>query len=1370
MNTFEENNGIYGYENSKVKKQKEMLGYADATATYPLYNNSVSDMNEQMHLGAQQLRESQQRWDNWVEMDRNKALLNSQKEFLVPKNTEERRRRMFVTAPNVVNNALNDYYNDTFKPNLTTERKKADESAMEAYKQYATVPGANPMTALGELNSKSDPMTALDKAMVADDNGVLDKISERYASYAGLDPKEYRRTVLEPALRNRAVGEFIDERTPKSTMEYIGRGTWRNSLMGGLTDFALQGYSRNSNQRFLDDAAMENYKPSRTEQWVAGVGGLLVDAGIFAGIGTGASKLTGATTNIIKKRAVNKLLANGATNGLTREAAEQIVKNSMVNSLSSKIVQSSMTQGLTLGTYDAAHSVVDDLLHGEDINAGNAALAFTKGAATGTMLGTVGTPLRAVSRGLTGGKKLVAATGVLSAESAVFTASTELEKAASGIEIEPIDLLHDFSESTATLLAMRMFHWRPTGAKEKLNTVGRLKGDLRFSLPEADEVAKAGVNPNDFVANVEKCLNFYQKNSEKAQERVIEDYLKLMSNKELSASTRSKLLYIVENKITSTPPLPVDYKIENLGKGNFEFITYDAEGLPIEKQLYSGEEAMENACFNQIGRIRRNRIANSENMLMQRYDSQNFFRQAGQYARETATDVDVISDIMYRKANKESLTVPEENMMNDILQRSNYSDTEVGQMLYEIRRNIENKYKLNEGSLLAAIDKNALYCSPAENEALNAYEMAIENEIKNLYGGTSKERAKYLSTYPGKYSGKGNAELQRWELNDYRVSELNRLYSQRSRLQEIEDKAIEAEKVAESLGTDIEFVRNEDEISVLDPQYRNKIRSLGWYDENKNKIVINLPNNADISEVKKTVVHETVGHKGFAELFGDNYYKFLDEIYARGSKEVRDGIDAQMERNGSFYAGADEYLAMLSERTTSTPEQRNLLQRFHDFVKDMLRRFNIYNSEISENELVSLIQRHHSAMLRQRTSGNYRKRAFTPFETAWSGYGDYRDYGNNGVKNDLPKYRYRYIGEKGATELKDKDRQFLDRLGMAKSMQKRNIPMELIREKTGWEKDEKGSWRMPVNNDLHNVRVGDYVYRSLRLSEPLRAKLYLKIINKPFYLRTDDEKLVLDKYYKMRLPYDDSATLGDIMYEPLFFTAYPSIEKTPVVFSNMIKGYVKYDNDSKKLVVDKSVFAHPDKESIFLSTVQHIVQDYEGMEYVPLNKTKVSDIVKKRYSEAIGYLKFISNLEKYGFESETIEKYKKLFLNDFKVRFEDFKKLYPTVYNFAQKADPLYDYESNESRVNLIDLNDARYKAFLGPLDIIDIKKTLDDAETDVRGNKYNRSLRDAELFSNKNDIWLYGDPYMNEYKRYDGINTKRRRRLYDEDEEFLLN
>lgn len=1346
MGMFDENRGVYGYKDSKSKKLRDAAFDASVSSDDGVMSNADKEYLTDMALGMEESKRALGRKaEHYAAIDNadmSQYYMNSQKSHLVPEDTEERRRRVFATSPKVVEGALNDYYKNTFAPIHRAKRTEADKIASDAYRRYATVPGANPHTALGVLNAESDPLRTLDNTMHTADGGELDKIAERYARYAGLSPQEYRQIVLEPALRNRAIGDLVDENTPKSGIEYFGRGAWRNSLLGGLSDLAEQGYSRSYGKRFINDAAMENYNASRGERLAAGVGGLLLDSGIFAGIGSVASKATGSATSLVAKQAASRMLAKGAANGMTREMAEQTVKNSMINSLSTKIVQSSMNQGITLGAYDAAHSVVDDLLHGENIDGGKALGAFGRGAATGAALGVVGTPLKVASRGLTGGRKLAASAGVLSAESAVFTGMGQIEKASSGIEIEPIDLVNDFGDSMATLLAMRMFHWKPSGAAEKLNSVGRLKQEFRFTMPERKQIAAAGIDPDQFISNLEKSLNIYSKNSGKAAENVKEDYLRLMSNEELTPATRSKLLYIVENKLSSTPPDIVDYEIRSLDGGNYEMSLYDAEGRKIETIECEGQEGLKSALFTKTGNLRRNRIANYEHMLTRSYDSQNFFRQAGIYAKETGMNIDAISDAMYRKAMKEPVSDGEQAAIDEILRRSNYNDSEVGQLLYMLRRSLEQKYNLNEGSLLSAIEKSSFHCSKNENAALNEYEKMMEAEVKALYAGTSAERSRILSREDARYQGLGNEELKEQEKKDYiiesiktgrgpnegsipTISEKYGMFADGLRKppywdpryvwnvsgiihtkKSIEESAVEVKRFAKELGCDIKVICDEEELPMDDVEYTLKLRARGWYDRVNDKVVINLPNNISLNEMKKTVVHEVVGHRGLSKLFGNYYYDFMEEVYQRGSKEVRDGIDFYRRSYGSpsYYTGVDEYLARLVEKTSPTPEQRNILQRLRDFVRDMLRRMNLYGnrtSVFSESDLTELLARHHQAVRMGKTPDSYRRTVFGDFESASRGkrgYYDWNvtnkrfldDYYNNptqegrdpvfhndrreiyeelygAIPNGNSNNSYRFAGEEAAENFEHTDFGYniQENLARAKQMAKSGNPARTIKVLTGWELGNDGKWRYELNDRTFRMEIKDYVYRTLNIEDSSLAKTYIKIRKKPSHMRTKEEREFYELICSREGQFDNSATLGDILTDWALFGACPQAENIPVVFKNLGEELCLYDAITDKMYIDKRAFGEPSFETRMLMETQRIIQKHSGF---PLAVNMSGAIGKDHIDLYREIFRWANNIRKnkiHGIVNSTTLGEMRRFEETFGLSYDEFLERFPTINEFG---------------------------------------------------------------------------------------------------------
>ena len=168
-----------------------------------------------------------------------------------------------------------------------------------------------------------------------------------------------------------------------------------------------------------------------------------------------------------------------------------------------------------------------------------------------------------------------------------------------------------------------------------------------------------------------------------------------------------------------------------------------------------------------------------------------------------------------------------------------------------------------------------------------------------------------------------------------------------------------AEQLGEKLNTPINIIEDVNSITHSNPRIQEKRRrSKGWYDKVTGQVNIVLANNRDIDDVKATVAHETVAHKGLRELIGaERYDEFLDEIYNHLRDDLKKGVDdaagrAFMDdaaRNGEKAQGYEEH------RRTATDElfgrmaekpfdefsegERTLWQRLKETVRRLLDKF-----------------------------------------------------------------------------------------------------------------------------------------------------------------------------------------------------------------------------------------------------------------------------------------------------------------------------------------------------------------------------------------------------------------------------------------------
>lgn len=102
------------------------------------------------------------------------------------------------------------------------------------------------------------------------------------------------------------------------------------------------------------------------------------------------------------------------------------------------------------------------------------------------------------------------------------------------------------------------------------------------------------------------------------------------------------------------------------------------------------------------------------------------------------------------------------------------------------------------------------------------------------------------------------------------------------------------QQMGEKLHTDINIIEDVNEITHPNAAVQERRRkSKGWYDTATGQVNIVLDNNRDIDDVKASVGHETIAHKGLRELVGEeNYDEFLDETYQHLRDDLKKGVDA----------------------------------------------------------------------------------------------------------------------------------------------------------------------------------------------------------------------------------------------------------------------------------------------------------------------------------------------------------------------------------------------------------------------------------------------------------------------------------------------
>ena len=943
----------------------------------------------------------------------------------------------------VLDRALGGSFGENLKQRFAARRQESKKRSEKAYRDAVSVVGGDPVFASYRAMESDDAVKDIEETIAETDVAELARRVAPLAKYNGYGVDEYLKERVLPKMYDTLLDEVLEDERPKNSAEYILRSSLTNSLIGKVALFARDKMLGNSNQTMLQSEGLGSYKASRLEQFAGNVGSLLVDAPVFSLLGGGSGILMGKVANKVTSKLAGRILTRKFGEGMTREAAKNMAERVVAKRLGFKMLQSAGTQGLTLGNYDAMNSIVDDMLYQNDIDAGKAAGSFAKGTLTGAALGVVGTPLREASKGLTGAKKLLASSGVLSAESAVFTAGTELEKLKNDVEIAPIDLVKDFGESAATLLVMRMTHWRPKGASLKLGANGKLKEKFALSSSERAELKELNVNPEQFIDAIEKELKLPSFGGERS--RYIKDtYSSIMSNEALSASARAKLLFLVENKVTSTPPVPFDFTVRQREDSKWEITTVDEVGRTVSRNIFDHAGNAKSYLMVKAADFRRNRIALFEAELTDGLRSANFIRQAGLYAKSSGKDIEEISTAVYKKSAGLEMSAEEKKIVDDILVRSAYDEAGMVQMLYNVRRKIEKRHGLEKGTMLIDIHKPFFHLTKAQNNSLDEYEALLRDEVDRLKGGTDKRRSVRLlkQGLDSDYFGMSNDEVKADEIQKYydwvAVRDADRvgLHSEpyapapprpiyippednsgyvwsygeaKNTREDIERYKERAEAVAAKFGVKPHFIFDEREIERPDPEdydavarYNAQVVSSGWV--NVGRVFINLPNAKNIEDVERTVLHEVVGHKGLMHVFGEHLNDFLEDVYRKASPEVLRGINRIKYQYRGFdnYTVMEEYLAYLAEGTGLTRQERSLYVRIKDYIRSLLIRMNIYtgsNRQISESELRDIMQRHCEYLQTKESPEDYRKDVFGSFNAS---YRDAKTYYDNALyRNEL---------------------------------------------------------------------------------------------------------------------------------------------------------------------------------------------------------------------------------------------------------------------------------------------------------------------------------------------------------------------------------
>ena len=151
-------------------------------------------------------------------------------------------------------------------------------------------------------------------------------------------------------------------------------------------------------------------------------------------------------------------------------------------------------------------------------------------------------------------------------------------------------------------------------------------------------------------------------------------------------------------------------------------------------------------------------------------------------------------------------------------------------------------------------------------------------------------------------------------------------------------------------------------VTSTDGLIGRQAKAKGWYDVRTGKVTIVLPNNKNAADVRETVFHEVVAHKGLRNLVGEEHFNtFLDNVYNNAEEGIKQTIDEMAEKkyNGDKRKATEEYMAHLAEDGEYVkPENQGFFAKVRDFLTDLLRKVGIkLGFKLTDNDLRYILWR-----------------------------------------------------------------------------------------------------------------------------------------------------------------------------------------------------------------------------------------------------------------------------------------------------------------------------------------------------------------------------------------------------------------------------
>ena len=274
-----------------------------------------------------------------------------------------------------------------------------------------------------------------------------------------------------------------------------------------------------------------------------------------------------------------------------------------------------------------------------------------------------------------------------------------------------------------------------------------------------------------------------------------------------------------------------------------------------------------------------------------------------------------------------------------------------------------------------------------------------------------------------------------------------------------DERALESEiwALSSRLHTPVRVVRRLEDITDGDPEViRRKRGAKGWFDVRTGEVTLVLPNADGLSDVRSTLLHEIVGHKGLRGLLGDGTSAFYEQVYADMPAAVRERYTSRYGRTSA----AEEYVADLAEHPERFP---GIWSRIVGWFREQLRRAGLPVS-LGETDIRYLLWKSGRRLTGSEDLLDMARHSVrdAAFRRELSSENDSTDYDT--------RYLYREIEIKTGVKI-DRRRTNVKQLsrGIENRLQSENISWDLTEADTG-----SRYYRFPYKGISVTIRIADH--------------------------------------------------------------------------------------------------------------------------------------------------------------------------------------------------------------------------------------------------------------------------------------------------------